>query len=65
MQRVNKTTFSVTRISKKQYFETDSSASSGGGGKYVKYLTFFGLRLRQHCQFLTLAFSVKKKKQFF
>jgi hypothetical protein len=40
MERINKTTFPVARISKKQNFETDNSASSGGGGKYVKYLTF-------------------------
>jgi len=40
MQPVNKTAFPVARKSKKQNFETDISASSGGGGKYVKYLTF-------------------------
>jgi hypothetical protein len=45
MERVNKTTFPVERISKKQNFETDNSASSGGGGKYVKYLTFSWLLL--------------------
>jgi len=42
MEPVNKTAFPVARISKKQNFETDSSASSGGGGKYVKYLAFSG-----------------------
>ena len=63
MQRVNKTKFPVARISKKQNFETDSSASSGGGEKYVKYLTFSWPPLEATLSIFNVSLSVKKKKR--
>jgi len=41
------------RVNRQQNVETYSAASSRNQGKNLKY---FGLRLRQHCQFLTLHF---------
>jgi len=42
------------RLNNKQDFEIGSAAASGDQGKYTNMLASLGLRLRQHCQFLTL-----------
>lgn len=48
-------------LSKKQNLEIDSAVSSGDQRKYAKYvIPSLGLRVREHCCFLTLAFFVKK-----
>ena len=56
MQRLSKTTFPIARISKKQNFEPDSSASSGGGGKYLKYFTFSWPPLEATLSLLNVSF---------
>jgi len=45
------------RLNNKRNVEIDNVVSSGGQGKYMKYVSFLCLRLRQHYQFLTLEFS--------
>jgi hypothetical protein len=47
---------------KKQNVEIDSPASTREKGSTRNMLACLGLRLRQHCQFLTVAFF---GKQFF
>jgi len=49
----------LPRLLKKQNFEIDSPASSGGQEKYMKYVASLGPRLRQHCLSIPLACLLK------
>jgi hypothetical protein len=47
------------RGNKEQSVEIDSAASSGGQGSTRNTLASVGLRLKQQCQYLMLAFLLK------
>jgi hypothetical protein len=53
-QSANKNQELLARVNKNQYVRIHIPPEADQG-RYLKYVRFLGFRLRQHCQFLTLA----------